>query len=117
MDLSEKLEGVIVEEECSLRPNGEKDAPKKTVRLRFDFSDCSIQDVLNRAVAPLRINFQNSHRKDFDKLADEYTIEVKPVGSRGDGTVSEAKILASYAKMSPERKAKLLDWLTAETVV
>jgi len=112
MDLAQKLEGIVIDEVCTLRPNDAKDAPKKQITLHFDFSDCTINDVLGRAVAPLRINFQNGNRKHFDTLATEYTIEVKPVGIRDIG-VSEVRLIEHFQKLSAERQAEILDKLLA----
>lgn len=113
MDLSEKLVGVIVDATCTLRPDNTREAPKKSITLHFDFSKCTIQDVLDRAVAPVRINFQNNNRKNFEKLASEYTLEVEPVGTKGVGITSEDKMLAAFGKLDSDKQAAILDKLLA----
>jgi hypothetical protein len=113
MDLNEKLVGVIVDATCTLRPDNTRGSPKKSVTLHFDFSKCTVQDVLERAIAPVRINFQNNNRKHFADLANEYTLEVEPVGTKGMAISSEDKMLAAFGKLDSNKQSAILDKLLA----
>ena len=111
VDLSQKLEGVVIDEVCTLRPNDEVNAPRKSVTLHFDFSACTIAEALERAVSPVRIGFQNANRKNFEELDAEYTIQVSPLGKRI--TIdSETKLIMQFSKLSRERQEEVLKALS-----
>lgn len=117
IDFTEKLTGVIRSLPCTITPGQDADAKANTVHteLEFDLSSCTIEDVIELALRPRRITFQNANRYN-DKLAElgsTVRIIVAPIGTRETKEVSVDALLRKAMKMSPEKKAELASKLAA----
>ena len=111
MDLNEKLVGVIRSLPCVITPGNDEEAKKesKALDLEFDLSNCTIEDVIDLALRPRRITFQNANRynKKLAELGSTVRITVKPIGIRETKEVSVDSLLKKANKLSPEKKAEL----------
>ena len=112
VNLSAKLEGVIRSIPAKVTPDGE---PSKDFDLEFDLSNCTVEDVIELALRPRRITWQNANRYN-DKLAElgsTVKIIVKPIGTRETKEISVDAIMKKASKMSPEKKRELAEKLSA----
>lgn len=115
IDLNEKLEGVVRSISASVAPGLDADAKSqsKTFDLEFDLSNCTIEDVIELALRPRRITWQNANRYN-DKLAElgsTVRIIVKPIGERETKEISVDAIMKKASKMSPDKKKELAEKL------
>lgn len=114
IDLSTKLVGVELHVPCSLKPEaGSKEQKELTLVMKFD--NMTIADAVARAASPVKINFQNANRKNFDELQNggEYVIEVSAKGERVIGLVTPDSMLSAFGKMSKDNQAKVLEKILA----
>lgn len=111
LDLNTKLEGVIRSISASVAPglDAEAKAASKSFDLEFDLSNCTIEDVIDLALRPRRITWQNANRynKKLEELGSTVRIVVKPIGIRETKVVSVDDILKKAGKLSPEGRAEL----------
>ena len=117
MDLNEKLTGVIRSIPATVAPGIDVDAKAqmKQFDLEFDLSNCTVEDVIELALRPRRITWQNANRYN-DKLAElgsTVRIIVKPIGTRETKEISIDAIMKKASKLSPEKKAELAAKLSA----
>jgi hypothetical protein len=111
LDFNTKLTGVIRSLPCTITPGMDEDAKAlaKEVELEFDLSNCTIEDVIELALRPRRITWQNANRYN-DKLAElgsTVRITVAPIGTRETKEVSVDALMKKAQKLSPEKKAEL----------
>lgn len=117
IDFSEKLTGVVRSLPCTITPGQDADAKAAAVNmeLEFDLSNCTVEDVIELALRPRRITFQNANRYN-DKLAElgsTVRITVAPIGTREMKEVSVDALIKKAMKMTPEKKAELAAKLAA----
>ena len=107
IDTSMKLEGVTRIVKASIKPfDGADEA--KTVYLRFDYSECSLEDVLTKASSSDRISWANGSggRKNFDNIEDGSTVDVKANSPGVKDPMSWAIEQAKAANLSIEEWVK-----------
>jgi hypothetical protein len=111
-DTSMKLKDVVRSIPAKVTPEGE---PSKEFDLEFDLSNCTIEDVIELALRPRRITWQNAMRynEKLKKLGSTVKIIVKPIGTRETKVVTVDDIMKKASKLSPEKKAELAAQLTA----
>lgn len=111
MDLNEKLTGVIRSISATVAPglDAEAKSQSKTFDLEFDLSNCTIEDVIDLALRPRRITWQNANRynKKLEELGSTVKITVKPIGIRETKEVSVDDMIKKVNKLSPEKRAEL----------
>lgn len=111
MDLNEKLTGVIRSLSAKVTPGTDTEAKEqsKDFDLEFDLSNCTVEDVIELALRPRRITWQNANRynKKLAELGSTVKITVKPIGIRETKEVSVDALLKKANKLSPEKKAEL----------
>lgn len=117
IDLDQKLTGVVRSISATVAPglDAEARAQMKTFELEFDLSNCTIEDVIELALRPRRITWQNANRYN-DRLAELGSIvriTVAPIGTRETKEVSVDALLKKAGKLSPEKKAELAAKLAA----
>lgn len=117
IDFNEKLTGVIRSLPCTITPGQDADAKLQAVNmeLEFDLSNCTIEDVIELALRPRRITYQNANRYN-DKLAElgsTVRITVAPIGTRETKEISVDALMKKALKLSPEKKAELATKLAA----
>ena len=110
--LESKLTGVVRSLPATITPEGE---PAKELDLEFDLSNCTIEDVIELALRPRRITFQNANRynEKLQELGSTVRVIVKPIGTREMKEVSIDAIMKKASKMSPEKKRELAEKLAA----
>ena len=118
MDLNEKLTGVVRSIPAVVTPGTDEEAKgqSKSFDLEFDLSNCSVEDVIDLALRPRRITWQNANRYN-DKLAElgsTVKIIVKPLGIRETKEVSVESLIKKANKLSKDKKAELLAILMKE---
>ncbi len=111
IDLTEKLEGVVRSISASVAPGLDADAKSqmKTFDLEFDLSNCTVEDIIELALRPRRITWQNANRYN-DKLAElgsTVRIIVKPIGTRETKEISVDALMKKAGKLSPDKKKEL----------
>jgi len=110
MDLNEKLTGVVRSISASVAPglDAEAKSQSKTFDLEFDLSNCSIEDVIDLALRPRRITWQNANRynKKLAELGSIVRIVVKPIGIRETKEVSVDDMIKRANRLSPEKRAE-----------
>ena len=111
MDLSEKLVGVVRSINAVVTPGTDTDAKSqsKTFDLEFDLSECTVEDVIELALRPRRITWQNANRynEKLAELGSTVRITVKPIGTRETKEVNVNDILKKAMKMTSVQKAEL----------
>jgi hypothetical protein len=117
IDFTEKLTGIIRSLPCSIAQGIDKESKANAINmdLEFDLSDCTVEDVIELALRPRRITFQNANRYN-DKLAElgsTVRITVAPIGTRETKEVSVDALMKKASKLSPEKKAELAAKLAA----
>jgi hypothetical protein len=84
MDLTQKLTGTVIPVNASVQVTGHK---SREFSLSFDYSDCTIADVLRKAASEDRIAWQNNNRakgeEHMSKLPISNIVKAKPPGVRG----------------------------------
>jgi hypothetical protein len=102
MDLNQKLTGVVRFTSTNVRPfKGSKEF--KTVKLRIDYSDCSIEDIITgKAVAHDTIAFANgaSGRANYEHLVHMGTVDIKASSPGAKPPEDPMDILIALAKES-----------------
>ena len=111
IDFAEKLTGIIRSLPCTITPGQDAEAKEQAVNveLEFDLSNCTIEDVIELALRPRRITFQNANRYN-DKLAElgsTVRIIVAPIGTRETKEVSVDALMKKALKLSPDKKKEL----------
>ena len=96
---------------CTIPPGQDAEAKEQAVNveLEFDLSNCTIEDVIELALRPRRITFQNANRYN-DKLAElgsTVRITVAPIGTREMKEVSVDALMKKALKLSPDKKKEL----------
>jgi pyruvate formate-lyase activating enzyme-like uncharacterized protein len=111
MDFTEKLTGVVRSLKASVAPgiDAEAKAQAKEFDLEFDLSNCTVEDVIELALRPRRITWQNANRynEKLEELGSTVRIIVKPIGIRETKEVSVESILKRAHKLSAEKRAEL----------
>jgi len=115
--LESKLTGIVRSLPCTITPGTDADAKSQAVgvELEFDLSNCTIEDVIELALRPRRITFQNANRYN-DKLAElgsTVRITVAPIGTREMKEVSVDALMKKAGKLSPDKKKELAAKLAA----
>ena len=112
MDLNEKLSGVVRSIPAKVTPEGET---SQDFDLEFDLSNCTVEDVIELALRPRRITWQNANRYNdkLRELGSTVKITVKPIGIRETKEISVDAIMKKASKMSPEKKRELAEKLSA----
>jgi len=109
--LESKLTGVIRSIPAVVAPglDAESQAQAKTFDLEFDLSNCTVEDVIELALRPRRITWQNANRYNdkLTELGSTVRIIVKPIGTRETKEISIDAIMKKASKLSPEKKAEL----------
>ena len=112
MDLNQKLEGVVRSLPATVTPEGEESA---NFDLDFDLSNLTIEDVIELALRPRRITWQNANRYNdkLRELGSTVKIIVKPIGTRETKEVNVEAMVKKASKMSADKKADLIAKLQA----
>jgi len=122
IDLEQKLDGVVVEKACKIRPfKGSDDV--KAINLRIKFDGATVDDVVGKAVSGTVIQWQNGPgRSKFDSWKNNQTVDVsftapsrKPTMPPEDAV--EAKAASKHGDERKEYIASIrarLDALEAE---
>ncbi len=117
IDLDQKLVGVVRLLQCTLTPGNDDEAKTqaKEFDLEFDLSNCTVEDVIELALRPRRITWQNANRynKKFAELGSTVRIIVAPIGTRETKEVSVDALMKKASKLTPEKKAELAAKLAA----
>ena len=117
IDFTEKLTGVIRSLPCTITPGQDEEAKlqAKDVDLEFDLSNCTVEDVIELALRPRRITFQNANRYNdkLQELGSTVKIVVAPIGTRETKEVSVDALMKKASKLTPEKKAELAKKLAA----
>lgn len=117
VELQEKLMGIVRTYGCDLSENGAPDAPSRSFTLDMDFSQCTVEDLLDRSASPVRINFQNNtRRKPWEEVAampDRITIVVTPVGTKSVKD-PEAEAIRAFSRLSKGAQQRVLDECTTK---
>ena len=101
MDLKQKLAGVIRVKANSVKPfAGAKES--KTVNLSIDYSDCTVEDILEKAIRTDVISWQNGPgRKNYAQFQDGATVKISAKApGRSPQVDPETAIKARLAAMS-----------------
>ena len=87
----------------------------KTFDLEFDLSECTVEDVIELALRPRRITWQNANRynEKLAELGSTVRITVKPIGARETKEVNVNDLLKKAMKMTSAQKAELAEKLAA----
>ena len=108
MDTSQKLTDVIRTIKSSVRPfKGAGES--KSVYLKIDYSECTLEDILSFASADRRIAWANggSGRKAYDDITDGDTIDVKASSPGAKPPIDPQIAMENRLKqMTPEAQAK-----------
>ena len=116
MDLNEKLTGIVRSISAVVTPGNDAEAKEqsKTFDLEFDLSNCTVEDVIDLALRPRRITWQNANRynKKLAELGSTVKITVKPIGIRETKIVSVDDLMKKASKMSNTQKQELAALLT-----
>ena len=111
MDLNEKLTGVVRSISATVVSglDAEAKSQMKQFDLEFDLSNCTVEDVIELALRPRRITWQNANRYNdkLTELGSTVRIIVKPIGTRETKEISIDAIIKKASKLSPEKKAEL----------
>jgi len=111
LDLNTKLTGVVRSLPCTITPGQDEEAKlqAKDVELEFDLSNCTIEDVIELALRPRRITFQNANRYNakLSELGSTVHIIVAPINTRETKEVSVDALVKKAMKLSPTKKAEL----------
>jgi hypothetical protein len=76
MNMNELLTGIVRAKACSVK--AEKGGTSKTINLSIDYSECTLADILTKAVAHDVIAWQNGQgRKNFATLVDKQSVSIK----------------------------------------
>lgn len=117
MDLNEKLEGVIRSIPATVTPGTDADAKTQSREfdLEFDLSNCTVEDVIDLALRPRRITWQNANRynEKLAELGSTVRIIVKPIGMRETKEVSVDALMKKASTLSSEKKKELAAKLSA----
>ena len=107
MDLNAKLVGIVRSLSATVTPEGEESAK---FDLEFDLSNCTIEDVIELALRPRRITWQNATRYNdkLRELGSTVSIVVKPIGTRESKPVDINSMVKKASKMSAADKAALI---------
>lgn len=112
MNMTEKLLGVVRAKACSIK--AEAGGTAKQINLQLDYAECTIEDILTKAVAHDVISWQNGQgRKHFTMLTAGQTVKV--MASRPGAAVAdpEAATIAFLRAMTPENREEwILDHLS-----
>ncbi len=106
MNMTELLLGIVRVKRCSVKD--EKGGVSKPINLTIDYSDCSIEDILTKAVAHDVIAWQNGQgRKNYASLiaGQNVTVKASRPGAAPQLDPKEAYI-ARLMAMTPEARAK-----------
>lgn len=114
IEFGERLEGVRRTVAAKVSPHGNL-AESRIFKWTFDFSSCTIEDVIELAIRPRRITKQNTIRDDkkFAELPEEETIHVKPLSVREVKILTADDLFAKAEKLSDVEKQKLIDKILA----
>ena len=75
MNMTELLKGVVRVKRASVK--ADKDSESKSVNLSIDYSDCTVDDILTKAVAHDVIAWQNGQgRKNFESLVNGQVVKI-----------------------------------------
>jgi hypothetical protein len=114
--LESKLTGVVRSLKASVAPgiDAEAKAQSKEFDLEFDLSNCTVEDVIELALRPRRIGWQNANRynEKLKELGSTVRIIVKPIGIRETKEISVDSIMKKANKMTAEQRAELAARLT-----
>lgn len=110
IETNTKLEGIRRTVAAKVTPNGDPEQ-SRIFRWTFDFSECTIEDVIELAIRPRRITTQNSIRYDkkFAELPEEETFYIKPLSVREVKILTADALWTQAAKLSDAEKQKLID--------
>jgi hypothetical protein len=115
MDLNTKLEGVIRSIPATVTPGMDAEAKgqAKSFDLEFDLSECTVEDVIELALRPRRITWQNANRynEKLAALGSTVRVIVKPLNARETKEVSVDALVKKANKLSPEKLAEFLKML------
>lgn len=76
MNMTEKLAGVVRIKATSVKED--KDSVSKAITLHIDYSDCTVEDILSKAVAHDVIAWQNGQgRKSYAQLVKGQVVKVR----------------------------------------
>jgi hypothetical protein len=117
IDFTEKLTGVIRSLPFTITPGQDADAKALAVHgeLECDLSNCTIEDIIELALRPRRITFQNANRYNdkLQELGSTVRITIAPIGTRETKEVSVDALMKKASKLTPEKKAELAAKLAA----
>lgn len=119
MDTSQKLTGVVLSDIRKLSPQEKSGLTgEKEFHVEVDFSDATIEDVVQGAFSQEVIRLANANRPKWDQLPDPIVLKVKykaPVGKKGVNVREELKKLGLKNEVidlvmnNPEALNKLLN--------
>lgn len=113
MDMSEKINGLVRTKVCKVSADADsKDAPK-TVTLRINFNGVTLEDVFEKAIATVVIQWQTKARKIFNQIADKSTVDVEFTAPARTTVDPIAAFKAKFASASAEEREQLLAELMA----
>ena len=109
IDLTQKLDEVKRTKACKVRADRDE-AEQKTVHVTVDFTGTTIEDVIDKCMSSLIINFQSSARKKFESISNNEKVTIQ---FKGPGRVQidpEQAMIAKLQAMTPdERIAKIAE--------
>jgi hypothetical protein len=113
MDMNTKLTGVKLSLECDVKVDADSEISHRKT-LAFDLSNCTVQDIAEKAIAHDRINWQNTNRKKGDEylksLPTVINILMSPAGTKSavDPLVAYQARFASMTITEQEAELKKL---------
>ena len=114
IDLKEKLIGIVRDVVGNISPDDSKDGRKKRVTLRVNFERCTVEDVIQRALSPIKINYVNTTRiKGWDiikALPDVIELYANPAGVKAVAD-PKAAILAQFPNMDAKEQEEFIETL------
>ena len=113
--ISEVLDVEVLTTECKLRPELGS-ANSKTVTLKIHVGNLDKQSAVDCMISKYKIAWQNTKRKDFDKLEDGGVYEYRPGTKTSYVRVMTPEESLAYAEEHPEWAAKMLAAIEAKKV-
>lgn len=114
--LSTTIKGGVATVVFTVKPNGDKDAPRFNLTQAFDFSNVTENELIALAVRPLRIDVQSQWRASKDKMdADVWQNRKWSVREMLDQTRQKGdptqKVLKAAERMNKAERMALMELL------
>lgn len=120
MELNEIVRGIVLDKECSIKPDSDS-TESKTLTIKVRFDGVRLRDVFAKAVSSTVISWQNGPgRKRFDQWTNRQVIMVdfkapgRTVETREDKIArymsqGMSKEIATFAVDNPEKFAEIVN--------